>query len=368
MNPLSAMRQVRALGGKPLVRQLRELLACRLRASPIGVSEYFAYGLWSPELGPDELRQFIGWRQSVELDQTLNDARSRVLANDKLVNYLMLQHLGLPMPQPLATFTAEGRRIGNETVLRSLDDVRRWLDGDVYPFYVKPISAGYGRGVMGVAGRDGPSLRLLDDRTLGLDEFLKAFEFPPYGGMLFQRPLQAHPFIVALTGSKAVCSVRCICLVTPSGPQVHTAFWKIATGKNMLDNFSHGDLGNFLGAVDVRSGRIERAIARLGPGGGVDRHPDTGQPLVGFQLPDWTAALDLVHRASAHFPGLRLQNWDVALCPEGPVLIELNTESELAVPQAISGRGLMDARLRGMLAELEQAQARRRAAVAAGPR
>lgn len=324
--------------------------------------------MWESSLGPAELRDFIGWRQSAALDQALNDGHSRVLANDKLLNYQILQHQGLPMPEPLASFTAEGRSVGGETVLRSLAEVRRWLEGDVYPFYVKPISAGYGRGVLGVAGREGKTLRLLDDTQLSLDEFLKSFEFPPYGGMLFQRPVQAHPAIVALTGTSAVSCVRCICLVTPSGAEVHTAFWKIATGKNMLDNFSHGDYGNCLGAVDVASGRIERTIARLGPGGVVENHPDTGQRMPGFQLPDWPAALDLVRRASAHFPGLRLQNWDVALCPQGPVLIELNTESELAVPQAISGRGLMDARLRGMLAELELAKARRRAAVAAGPR
>jgi hypothetical protein len=32
-------------------------------------------------------------------------------------------------------------------------------------------------------------------------------------------------------------------------------------------------------------------------------------------------AVELVKSASANFPGLRLQNWDVA--PEGPVLLEL---------------------------------------------
>ena len=92
--------------------------------------------------------------------------------------------------------------------------------------------------------------------------------------------------------------------------------------------------------------------------------PTTDKLLLGMTLPDWARAVDLVHSASKHFPGLRLQNWDVALCPEGPVLLELNTESELAVPQAISGRGLMDQRLRNILADIARDKAAYRAAIA----
>jgi hypothetical protein len=100
-------------------------------------------------------------------------------------------------------------------------------------------------------------------------------------------------------------------------------------------------------------GQVTRAIAHIGPQGGLDHHPSTGKRLVGVSLPHWEQAVALVKATSAHFPGLRLQNWDVALCPDGPVLVELNTESELAVPQAISGRGLMDKALREILASID---------------
>ena len=120
-----------------------------------------------------------------------------------------------------------------------------------------------------------------------------------------------------------------------------------------MDNFSHGHYGNCLGAIDLENGVVFRAISSMGPGGEINQHPTTKKPLIGFKLPDWFRAKDLVLSASRHFPGLHLQNWDVALCPEGPVLLELNTESELNVPQAISGRGLLDSRLRKILEDLE---------------
>lgn len=351
-------------GGKTTFMQLLEMLTLRLRKPPIGISEYFEYGIWHGSITPALRDEFIGWRQSSRLDKELNDDYSRILANDKLLNYLLLNVNGFPIPAPVATYTAGGRRIGGEIVLQTHDEVRTFLNGDVYPFYVKPISAGYGHGVLCVTGREGDSFRLFDGRLIGLEEFMAPFAFLPYGGMLFQKPLTAHPEIADLTGTSAVSCVRFICFVTSAGPVIHTAFWKITTGNNMLDNFSHGDYGNCLGAIDIETGSVKRVISRMGVGGQVDRHPTTQKPLLGLKLPDWENALELVRSASKHFPGLRLQNWDVAFCPQGPVLLELNTESELAVPQAISGRGLMDQRLSKILADIARDRAAYRAAVA----
>jgi hypothetical protein len=360
---LGTLRLARAPGSKPLARQLVEASRLRFGKYAVGISEYFDYGISRLAVTPAMCNEFIGWKQSAALDSRLNGAQSRVLANDKLINHVILQAAGLPSPTPVATYTSAGRRVGAEPLLTNRADVLAFLRGDVYPFYVKPISAGYGRGVMGVGGRNGDTLELFDGTTVSIEQFMKPFDFEPYRGMLFQKPLVAHPDIAELTGTQAISCVRFICFVTSQGPMVHTAFWKITAGKNMLDNFSHGDHGNCLGAIDLGSGTIMRAISKMGPGGAIGQHPSTGKGLIGFRLPDWNRAVALVKSACANFPGLRLQNWDVALCPEGPVLLELNTESELGVPQAISGAGLMDQRLRDILRQVDVDDHMHRAAV-----
>jgi putative polysaccharide biosynthesis protein len=338
--------------GKPFCRHLIDAITLRLRRPPIGLGEYLDYGIWRRAITPQLRDEFIGWRQSAALDKSLNLDPSRVLANNKLISYLILQKQGLPIPEPVATFTVNGQRIGQEIVLESIDSVREFLQQNVYPFYVKPISAGYGRDVLGVTARDGQQLDLMDGNSISIDDFLRPFEFAPYDGMLLQRPLKAHSAIAELTGTEAISCVRFICFVTPSGPVVHTAFWKVTVGNNMLDNFSHGHYGNCLASVDIELGTVTGAIAKMSPLEEIERHPGTNRRLIGFSLPDWGKALELVYSASVNFPGLRLQNWDVAFCSDGPVIVELNTESELAVPQAISGRGLMDKRLRKILDEI----------------
>jgi hypothetical protein len=363
---LSSLRKfslARRDGGKAIPRQLLEALQLRLSPSPLGISEYFEYGIWHRSITPALRDEVIGWRQSGELDKLLNDDYSRVLANDKLLNYLVLCAAGYPVPLPVATYTTEGRRISKEIVLRSHDEVEKFLQGDIYPVYVKPVCAGYGRGVMGLCGKEGDAYRVMDGRLVSHAEFMAPFSFSPYRGMIFQKPLIAHPSIVELTGSESVSCVRFICFVTSRGPVIHTAFWKIIAGRNMIDNFAHGSFGNCLGAIDLETGAIGRAIARMGPGGLITQHPTTNKPLRGFVLPDWSRAKDLVLSASRSFPGLRLQNWDVTLGPEGPVLLELNTESELNVPQAISGRGFRDAHLLEILDDIRQEREAYRRAV-----
>lgn len=367
MEILEQFAKARLDDGKPAGKQICEAIRLRLATPPIGISEYFEYGIYRQSITPPMVREFIGWRQSLALDKLLNYDYSRVLANDKLLNYLILRAAGHPMPESIATYSPTGRRISDEPVMRTVEEVRDFLEGDCYPFYVKPIAAGYGRGVRGVRGKEGNSLRLLDDSLIAVEEFLKPFTFTPFRGMLFQKPLVAHPAISELTGSPSVCCVRFICFVTPSGPVIHTAFWKITVGRNMLDNFTHGLFGNCLATIDIEQGTVVRVIRKIGPGGETDRHPTTGRPLIGFSLPDWNKAMALVCSATKDFPGLRLQNWDVAFCPEGPVLLELNTESELAIPQAISGRGFMDDRLRAIMAEIEKSEEVLRRDMSSGP-
>ncbi|MFD2758633.1 sugar-transfer associated ATP-grasp domain-containing protein [Gulosibacter faecalis] len=73
-------------------------------------------------------------------------------------------------------------------------------------------------------------------------------------------------------------------------------------------------------------------------------HPLSGVPIVGFEVPHFAAALDLVAAAAKRIPEVPYVGWDVAIGPERPVLIEgnYNTGVFQAKP-SVSGqrRGLL---------------------------
>lgn len=53
-------------------------------------------------------------------------------------------------------------------------------------------------------------------------------------------------------------------------------------------------------------------------------HPDTGYRIADFQLPLFDDVIDLVDRAARHVPLVQYVGWDVAVTPNGPVIIEGN--------------------------------------------
>jgi len=68
-------------------------------------------------------------------------------------------------------------------------------------------------------------------------------------------------------------------------------------------------------------------------GGRNEKHPVTGLVFDGYQLPYWSEVVSLVKNAHKAIIGLQSIGWDVAITPNGPVLIEGNDNWEIANPQ-----------------------------------
>lgn len=346
-------RTARQQTGKSVPSQWMEMLRLARGEHRLGIQEYYELEVFDDKIYPGTRKaECIGWRTSARIDQKLNRHYWRAAANDKVLNYALLQQYGLPAPETLATFSPAGRRIGKERALASEAELRAYVTTEMrFPVFVKPISGTYGRGTFLFTGYDAATRTFTDSQgqRVGLDDFVQVCLNRPFSGMLFQTPLQPHPQVRALTGPATSC-VRVIVALLPSGPQVHLAFWKIARAHNITDNFHMGATGNLLAALDKTTGRIERVITGLWPDGKeITHHPDTQQPLLGQVLPDWPRAMALCLAAAPQFPGLRLQHWDVAFCDTGPVLMELNTEADLSVPQTLVRRPFIDESLRALL-------------------
>jgi hypothetical protein len=81
----------------------------------------------------------------------------------------------------------------------------------------------------------------------------------------------------------------------------------------------------------------------------VEVHPDTGTRFSGLQMPFWKEVLDLCTRAARVTPNLRSVGWDIALTPEGPVIVEGNPDWDLPMVQ-VHTNGLLQPDVRRQLA------------------
>lgn len=318
----------------------------------LGVHEYYELEVFDDRYYPGKAKDdCIGWRASALLDQRLNHNYWRATANDKVLSYALLQQYGLPTPETIATFSIAKRRVGRERSLTTQAELEAYLDAELtFPVFIKPIHGSYGRGTYLLTAYDAVAREFTDSqgKRLGFKELASACMTKQFSGMLFQKPLQPHPTVRALTGPTTSC-VRVIVAMSPGGPKIHLAFWKVARAHNITDNFHMGSTGNLLAAIDLKTGVIERVITGLWPGGEeIREHPDTRNVMVGKVIPNWEEALSLCLSAAVHFQGLRLQHWDVAFCEQGPVLMELNTEADLGVPQLLARKPFFDSALKSL--------------------
>lgn len=168
------------------------------------------------------------------------------------------------------------------------------------------------------------------------------------GRYLAQDRMKSHPALRDLA-LDALPTVRIVTMVDEVGaPEVVSATFRFASVRGAkIDNVKAGGL---IAAVDLPVGSL--GVACKGHGGGDHAvHPVTGAAITGRMLPDWPAAKGLVRRAHAEvFHDYALIGWDVALTPDGPVLIEGNGRPGVLMPQRAARQGLGVGRYGALLA------------------
>ena len=168
--------------------------------------------------------------------------------------------------------------------------------------------------------------------------------------LLIQPRLVNHPALTALNND-ALSTVRLVsCLNETGEPELIGAAIRMAIGGNhTVDNLHAGGIA---AAVDLDTGRLSRA-SNLGADsrlGWTDEHPDTGARITGTRMPMWTEVREFALRCHRAFADRVIVGWDIAITPEGPVLVEGNGAPDLDIMQRFIRHGLMAARLGALLA------------------
>jgi len=333
-------------------RSILELVveAIRLRFSVgrLGVSEYLDFRLFLKDLSLEEKQAFAGWRCEADLQEILVDDYSRFLSLDKVSMYLLLHAYGLPIPCIKAVYRS--RRPQGLRSLGSPEELAAYLrEPGVLPVYMKPSMSAFGRGNALLTELRGDDVAFGDDTTLGLLEFCKSLDDGRTLGWILQEPLRPHARIAELCSNK-ISGVRVHTFLRTHGPEVTKAVLKINVGQVDWDNFQHGKSGNMLGALDVKTGVVTRVISGTGSHQQVNpRHPRSGRELVGFQVPFWRETVAVLSEASLAFPGFLCPGWDIAICDDGPRILEVNFFGDADLSQHAYREGFVDRQLLNMM-------------------
>ncbi len=253
----------------------------------------------------------------------------------------LCQRIDVPTPEVYA-------ELSSYSMLRRLPD----LLGDRADFVIKPNRGSAGRGVLVVVGREGRDYLRHNGERLRLDALRQHLSdilsgMYSLGGqpdtVIVQQRVHLHPAFEVIS-YKGIPDVRVILYRNEPAMAMLRLPTKASNGRA---NLHQGGIGT---GVDLDTGITHHAVQR---NRFIERHPDTGQPVVGMQVPFWNDVLEMSRRV-ARAVGLGYIGVDIVVDEDaGPMLLEANARPGLAI-QIANGRGLLP-RLQAIDALLDQA-------------
>lgn len=357
LNVGAMIAEAAAKCGKSPVQMMVEFAKLAFGSGKITFDEYFTLGLYKEKPGSPEAQSYVGLKGARDIWRTVNFDKSWYgLFDDKIAIEAMFRGLGFPVPETAAVYS-ETRKLPAYNVLSSSESLIGFLkDPASYPLFGKPNDSFQSLGSTSLESYDlatGMIKTTLGD-SLALEAFAAEIQKHYAAGYLFQKRLVPHKDVRALCGDRAA-TVRVMTIMTANGPELLRAVWKIPAGRNVADNFWRP--GNVLATLDLETGRIVRAVKGTGLKAEViETHPDSGVKLTGLQVPEWQRTVALALDAQRLLGSLALIGWDIAPADTGPVIVEPNHTPDFALAQIADGRGILDERMKALIAVRKAAQ------------
>ncbi|MGD9294850.1 MAG: sugar-transfer associated ATP-grasp domain-containing protein, partial [Roseobacter sp.] len=171
-----------------------------------------------------------------------------------------------------------------------------------------------------------------------LDAFCSAILNKHPDGYLLQSALNPHPVCAEVTGEHTGC-VRIVTVHDGGTPRPVYALWKIPAPESATDNAHQS--GAMLAKIDLSNGKI--LACRTGTGlevREITHHPVSGAQIVGRTLPHWDDVTSLAENAHALFPEFGLFGFDIAICADGPKIVDCSETPCHQLYQLATGRGI----------------------------
>jgi hypothetical protein len=334
---LGSMHHAAGKSKKAYGAQIREIFQLGMGDGKITPHDYYYYRLFDDTLyTADEKKRFLSEGISHRLLLKCCNVHWWAAADDKFLAAAILKGYGVPIPETQAVFCKQARNVHPAERLSTADALAQFLSGGArFPLFAKPVGGVGSFGACRFAAFSDGRLVLSDGSSVALPDFVRQMGEEPY---LFQTVLAPHPAIQGITGGTP--TVRAIVILDNGRPEILHTIWKIPAGGNAADNFWRP--GNLLADVDMASGTVRRVIRGFGlKFEELAAHPDSGRLLRGLVLPDWGKTMALCRDSAAIFSGLGYQSFDIALTPDGPVVVEVNTGSAFNLSQLVTGRGFL---------------------------
>lgn len=302
----------------------------------LGPLMYYEQALWQPRLSLRQKQNYLNQAQYMARIQTLNPPQYRKLSQHKLAEKSILRLLGVPTGEFIGYLHPTE---GSDSQLNPLTDATQLAKllqrhtNDRICF--KPSEGWGGKDFIAAQtsqtnGKIGLQNLSHDATALEVDSFYNTYLAKNAAqGLVIERYIEQHDALKKLNAS-SLNTLRIWLLQKDAEVRLIGALLRIGRAGKLVDNASQGGI---LAKVDLDTGRLEKAKnAEVFPTY-FSHHPDSGAAIEQMQLPHWEACKTLAKECLRVFPKATFVGLDLAIGPNGPVVVELNLE-----PDRVSAR------------------------------
>lgn len=188
-------------------------------------------------------------------------------------------------------------------------------------FIYKPLSSDSGKGI-----------EIYNTADIITDEF---FENCLRKGAFVVEELIEQGDEIAKMHNECINSFRVATFVIQDEVHILGVTWRIGVGNLFVDN---AGAGGIYASVDPENG-IVISDARNYRGEHYLFHPNSGLQIIGFNLPHWDEAKDLIKKIATKVKGTTLIAWDLAYSEKGWCMVEANDNGDWSLLQSNKKEG-----------------------------
>lgn len=252
------------------------------------------------------------------------DSLAHLLA-DKYCFWSMLERHHIPVV-PILAHTVGGKLYDFTPKDKPLTSMSR--------IFIKPANGLCGKSCYMLSSKNGQFFS--GDRPVELSDFIGQSE-----DYIFQPVIENHADIKVLNPN-TLNTLRIVSCRTRDGKYelLNSGVLRVGQRHGVVDNFHQGGI-----AVGIdENGHLKRYGYTQDKNLNylkVERHPDTQLTFEGREIPFYQESVKLVLEAHKLFSSLQSIGWDVAVTPDGPVLLEGNETWDVEIIQIVHHEGLV---------------------------
>ena len=266
------------------------------RYNNVPYEEYFLFEF--DHINEQERRSFVTDYERVEIANSLNLPKNDPIFYDKEITYKIF-----------------GKYYYRDVLrIKSYEDKNLFIEFiSKHPSFIcKPIDGGCGVGIKIVNVLSEESEEALFEKLI--------FD---YKGKCIIEELIVQAEEMNVLHPHSVNTVRVPSIRFDDRVEIVHPFLRVGKGGNITDNAGSGGI---ICSIDSNDGIVTATADEFG--NTYDIHPDTKEKLIGFKVPRWNEAVELVKELAQIVPDNRYCSWDLALTEKGWVMVEVNAKGQ----------------------------------------